>query len=756
MKTKLLFLCLVSFSLSAFSQKSYWHAVNQNDALKMNNGSSFFKDGFEPASFKLFSLNENDLASALTQTSLAKNNNSIIISVPVANGNVERFSIKETTVMEPGLQARYNTIHTYTGVGVDDDTKSITCSYNKLGFFASIRSVDENTMYLNPVNHTSKLYAVFARNKNDKSPNKLQCETAGIIASQKLAANKTAPVGNIDDGTLRTYRLALCTTGEWSLSFMTGTEITHQDSINTVLAALAVDLARANQVYETDLGIHMNLVDNEDAIIFLNPATDPFTLNNLNSKCQQTCDNNIGNDNYDIGHVLAKGSDNGNAGCIGCVCKTGSKGSGMSTYSKPLLTDYFVIDYWSHEMGHQYGANHTFTFSNEQTNAQIEPGSGSTIMGYAGITGNTDVQSHSDDLFGTASIAQISTYIKPGGGGNVCAVSTITGNHAPSANAGKDRIIPISTPFILRGSGGDADNGDHPTYIWEQIDPFESGANTYPKTTTTKGPEFRTYNYSSNKFRMFPSDTTILRGALSNKWESLSAVSRDLNFRFTVRDNHTGGGNNKSDDMKITVVNTAGPFVVTSPNTATTWVGGTTQTITWDVANTTAAPVNCSKVKIMYSVNGGKTFKVLKASTPNDGSEQITVPNVNTTKARIAVFAVGNIFFDISDTDFTISSSALAASSATVADNASAKKIFNYIVTPNPAKDFFTVVFKTASSNVAVTLTDANGKTMFSKALPSVTEGQTEKIGVQGFAKGNYFLKIKTDNDSQSAMVMVN
>ncbi len=757
MKTKLLLLCLMSFSLTAFSQKNYWHAVTQSNALKMNNGNKFFKDGFEPASFKLFSLNDNELANDLSQTTLKNNNHEIIISVPVADGKVERFSIRETSVMEPALQSKHSSIHTYTGVGVDDNTKSITCSYNKLGFFASIRSIDEETMYLNPVNNNSKLYAVFARNKNDKSPNKLQCETAGLLSKENLTANKTAPSGNIDDLTLRNYRLALCTTGEWSLTFITGTETTHEDSINSVLSALAVDLARANQVYETDLGIHMLLVADEDKIIFLNPATDPFTLSNLNSKCQQTCDNIIGNDNYDIGHVLAKGGDNGNAGCIGCVCKTGSKGSGMSTYSKPQLTDYFVIDYWAHEMGHQYGANHTFTFSNEGTNAQIEPGSGSTIMGYAGITGNTDVQPHSDDLFSTASIAQISAYIKPGGGGNACAYNTITNNgHAPTANAGKDRIIPMSTPFILRGNGGDADNGDHPSYIWEQIDAFESGANTYPKTTTTKGPEFRTFNYSSNKFRMFPSDTTILRGALSNKWESLSAVGRDLNFRFTVRDNHAGGGNNMSDDVKITVVNTAGPFVVTSPNTSTNWTGGTTQTITWDVANTTAAPVNCSKVKIMYSVNGGKTFKVLKASTPNDGSEQITVPNVNTTKARIAVFAVGNIFFDISDADFTITSSALAATATPDAEDAVAKKIFNYSVTPNPANDFFTVVFKSSSNNVAVTLTDVNGKTMFSKALPSVVEGQTERIRVQGFAKGNYFLKIKTDNGSQSATVMVN
>lgn len=756
MKKKLLFISFTFCAAGLFAQKNYWHSIMESPALKLNNGKAIFSEGFVPVSNKLFTLDENGLAGALLHSTTTKIKPGIIISVPLADGNIEKFRIEESSVMEPALQARYNSIHTFVGRGIDDASKTITCSYTKLGFHASIRSIDQETMYVNPVNNSSKLYSVFARNENDKSPNKLQCQTDEFLSSQKTTANKTAPVGNIDDGTLRTFRLALCTTGEWSLTFVKPTDQTHQDSINSVMAALAVDLARANQVYETDLGIHMNLVADEDKIIFLNPSTDPFTLSNLNSKCQQTCDNVIGNSNYDIGHVLAKGSDNGNAGCIGCVCMTGEKGSGMSTYSKPLLTDYFVIDYWTHEMGHQYGANHTFTFSSEGTNAQIEPGSGSTIMGYAGITGNTDVQDHSDDLFGAASIAQISTYIKPGGFGNTCAVSTSTGNHAPVVNAGADRIIPMSTPFILRGSASDVDQSDDMSFIWEQVDAFESGANTFPKTTTTKGPEFRTFNYSSSRYRIMPSETTILTGSIASKWESLSAVSRDLNFRFTARDNHVGGGNNKSDNVLIKVINTAGPFKVTSPNTAVTWAGGSTQTITWDVANTSAAPINCTKVKILYSTNGGQTFKVLKASTPNDGTEQLKVPNVATSNARIAVYAVGNIFFDISDVNFTITSTAgIAAANDEDADDATAVKIVGITVSPNPAKDFFNLSFNASLKNASIVLSDANGKTVFSKSLSTVVNGQIEKIPVRGIAKGNYFITVNSDKGQQTSTVMV-
>lgn len=751
MKRKLLSLFFAFLTLTAFSQKNYWKAVSENTGLTLNSGKSFFSNGFQPAAYKLFTLSENDLTADLVS---AKGNTGVIVYLPLANGTVEKFSIRSYSVMEPALQAKYADIKAFSGTGVDDPSKSVVLTFTTLGLHASIRSLDENTMYVNPLNNRSKLYAVFARNENDRSENKLKCETDEFISTQKITANKTAPVGNIDDGKLRTYRLALCTTGEFSRYLMTGSEVTTQDSINTVMASVTVDLARANQVYETDLGIHMNFVANEDTLIFLNPATDPFTTSTLNSKCQQTCDGRIGNANYDVGHVVHKDADNGNAGCIGCVCKTGSKGSGFSTYSHPDLTDYFVVDYWTHEMGHQYGANHTFTFSNEGTNAQIEPGSGSTIMGYAGITGNTDVQAHSDDVFSAASIAQISVYIKTGNG-NACPVVTTTGNHAPTANAGADRVVPMLTPFRLTGSGTDAD-GDNTSYIWEQVDAFEGGANTFPKTTTNKGPEFRAYNYSTAKVRSFPPDSTVLRGATGFKWESLSGVDRDLNFRFTVRDNHAGGGNNKSDNVLIKVTSAAGPFKITSPNTTVSWAAGTTKTITWDVANTNLAPVNCANVKIVLSTNGGKTFtQVLKANTPNDGSEQIVVPNVATNRARIAIVSVGNIFYDFSDANFTITPAGVVAASTNDADEMVAANNVSSVIKPNPAKEFFTVTFNANANNVSLVLSDANGKTMVARNLHSIVKGQTETISVHNFTKGSYFLKITTENGAQTQKVIV-
>jgi len=449
-------------------------------------------------------------------------------------------------------------------------------------------------------------------------------------------------------------------------------------------------MVRTNGIYERDFGIRMNLIANNDAIIYLNASTDPWGTE-WNIKTQQTIDAVIGNANYDIGHLVHKESsaanNNGNAGCIACVCKTwnGStnpntfvgKGGGFTSHVTPE-GDPFVVDYTTHEMGHQFGANHTFTFSTETgTASQFEPGSGSTIMGYAGITGATDVQPHSDDYFHARSVEQISDYIKSGTGGGACAVVTVTGNTAPVANAGADFIIPKATPFTLTGSATDVDAGDVLTYTWEQMNAGTSST-TNPSTTATSGPLFRSRTGSTNTSRTFPILSSVLDGTNGNQWERLAGVARTLNFRLVVRDNHAGGGNTKDDDMTVTVNGTAGPFAVTAPNTAVSWAGNSSQTITWSVNSTNIAPVSCANVKISISTDGGASFSTLVATTANDGSEAVTIPNTPTTTARIKVEAVGNIFFDISNTNFTITSgsgcgspagltsSAITTSSATV------------------------------------------------------------------------------------------
>ena len=659
-------------AVHAFAQKNYWAPVNSYEAAKLLKGKAIFSGSFQPAVYKLLALNETSFSADINNTPAEGRTdilkNGTLITIPLPDGHTEQFRIASMELMRPGLQAKFPSIRTYIGKGVDDPAKTIRCDYSPIGFHATITTAGKPSIYINPVNRGNKLYAVYARDIKDKHTGSFSCLTGTTAKEDGTLINKTTYEGNTDDGKLRVYRLALSAAGKWSQALMTGSELTTQDSINTVMASLTAYLVRANEVYETDFSIRMIFCDNEDTLIFLNPTTDPYTaFTSLNNQIQKTCDARIGDANYDIGHVLdiyaAPG--NGNAGCIGCVCKTGSKGSGATGYPDPSLLDYAVIDYWTHEMGHQYGANHTFTFNasqgifGERSTASIEPGSGTTIMGYAGITGNTDVQPHSDDYFSTASIAQVSNYVKNSLTGGKCAATTLTGDIAPVASGGNDYTIPASTPFALTGSASDADAGDVLTYTWEQIDVWDkkSNSNTYPAATTTQGPEFRSVSPSTSPVRYFPSLETILAGQTSNKWESLSSVSRTLNMRLVVRDNHPGGGQTGTDNVLLTVDGGSGPFTVTSPNTTVNWNDGDTYTVNWNVANTNAVPVNCTRVNILLSVDGGNTYPyLLKQNTDNDGSESITIPDLPaaTSTARIKVQSVGNIFFDVSDKDFSI------------------------------------------------------------------------------------------------------
>ncbi|MES2429732.1 MAG: zinc-dependent metalloprotease family protein [Bacteroidota bacterium] len=675
MGKNLLFVFTLLLCNTVFAQeKNMWKQINESSIKE-----DLFAGKYKPKAYKIFQLSEiafgDDLGNAPLEKNVRVNNSNFVLSIPDADGKINRFKLVEAPVMDPLLAEKFPNIKSYAGQGIDDPTSTIRCDFSPRGFHAMILSNDKKTVYIDPVDRVNKYYTVFERPDVIDYTKTFHCMTPATV--NEAVAN-IAPARlrrGADDGKLRTYRLALACTGEYAQYFLNGSETTDAQRKAKVLAAMVTLVTRTNAIYERDFGIRMNLVANNDAIIYLSASTDPWATE-WNTKTQTTIDAVIGNANYDIGHLVHKealaANNNGNAGCIGCVCKTGSKGSAFTSHVNPE-GDPFIVDYTTHEMGHQFGGNHTFTFSNESgTAAQYEPGSGSTIMGYAGITGTTDVQAHSDDYFHARSVEQITDYIKGSTGGG-CAVITLTGNATPVVNAGADYTIPKSTPFALTGSATDATSGDVLSYTWEQ---YNTGTRTttMPSATATTGPVFRSRPYSTSPTRVFPILSSILNGTNTNTWEKLPSVARTLAFRLTVRDNHAGGGANNTDDMSVAISSTTGPFLVTAPNTAVTFAGGTSQAITWSVNGTTGTPINCANVKISLSTDGGQTFPtVLAASTANDGTETLTIPATPTTTARIKVEAVGNIFFDISNTNFTITGptcgNPTALTSSAIGDN---------------------------------------------------------------------------------------
>ncbi|MCU7613679.1 M12 family metallo-peptidase [Chryseobacterium sp. GMJ5] len=605
---------------------------------------------------KIYQLDINGLKNALARAPKrlgSHEKSEVIISFPNSEGKMENFKVSENSNFDPQLAAKYPDIKSYVGQGLENPDSTVYFSVSPLGLSSMEIYGDKSAVFIEPYTKDLSTYVIYRKSDKKDNLNKFECTVIDVAQKGVSGTSGLTARPNADDAKLRTFRLALSSTGEYT-TYFGGTKA-------NALAAMNNTMTRVNGVFEKDFSARMVLIANNDAVIYTSASSDPYSaaaqMNNWNSQLQSTLTSVIGEANYDIGHLFGASGGGGNAGCIGCVCTNGSKGSGYTSPADAIPSgDNFDIDYVAHEMGHQFGGNHTFSYANEGTGANMEPGSGSTIMGYAGIT-SQDIQPHSDAFFHAISVQQITNNIKA----KTCPVSTSTGNSIPTANAGLDYTIPKGTPFMLTGAGTDA-NGDSLTYIWEQMDNASSsqtGASSAASATKASGPTFRSWTPQTTPVRYFPRMASVLTGATTTAGseitvEALSNVARTLNFRFTVRDNRAGGSGNNSDDAVITVNSTAGPFSVSSQNSATTYTGGTSQTVTWNVAGTTANGVNTANVDILWSTNSGTTWTTLLAGTPNDGTQAVTIPNASTTTGRIMVKGSNHIFFDVNNANITV------------------------------------------------------------------------------------------------------
>lgn len=600
---------------------------------------------------------QQQLWSAPREFTPAGRNSPLVLSLPTPEGTTERFAVRESPVLPPNLQEQYgDQIRTFIAQGIDSPASTARLDLTLQGFHAQVLSPD-GAWYIDPYIHTGArdgAHISYYKRDQDISARGgyINCLTPDVVTvdPDTRTGNSAASGSTLERSgpTLKTYDLAVSATGEY-----TGF---HGGTVSLGLSAVTTVVNRLNGIYEVDLTIRFQLVANNNLLIYTNASSDPFTNPNsaslANDQNQTSIDSVIGSANYDVGHVFHFGSNNGLAGGIGTVGQNGLKAKGFSATTSPI-NDPFTVDYVAHELGHQFGGRHTFNNCSggqgDSSSVAVEPGSGSTIMAYAGICGATNLQGNSDAMFSSLNFDQILNYTSFGPG-FTSATRTSTGNTAPSVNGGPDYVIPAGTPFELTATGSDVD-GDTLTYSWEQRD---GGGVVTLGTDPGFGPIIRVRAPSLSPTRVVPRIQNLLAGVFATG-EILPTTTRNLSFVVLARDNRAGGGGINTDNVLITSI-AGGAFVVTSFNSFTTLTGGSLQTITWNPGISTGPAVNTQFVDISMSIDGGFTYPIVLATgTPNDGSEQVQMPfDTGSNLVRFKVKGSGNIFFDINNANLTI------------------------------------------------------------------------------------------------------
>ena len=635
-----------------------------------------------PMRYSTFRLNKTSLQTILTVAPQEKytigEESEIILTIPMPDGTYQRFAIKDSPIMEDELAAKYPEIKTYIGQGIDNPTATTRFDLTPQGFHAIILS-DQGTIYVDPYAKGDTENYISYKSMDVENSDPFVClvgQTESKVNENKSSRIYTDTSNIVSNGTnLRQYRLALAGTAQYT-AFHGG--------VSQAMSAMTTTMNRVNGIYEREIAVRMIFIANNSNIIFTNTATDGYTNGDpveMLGENQEVIDNVIGTLNYDIGHVFGTiGGGGSGVAFVGVPCNSGFKAQGVSLSSNPG-GESFNIQLVAHEMGHQFGSDHTFNgnasncFGNRSQPDAYETASGSTIMAYAGICSPQNIQLSRNDYFHVRSLETIVSYMNTQG---TCSSNVSTGNAIPtvSVSGGTTFNIPKETPFSLTATGTDG-NGDILNYAWEEYTLGPAGV----PDANVNAPMFRSYLPVTSPIRFFPSLQYILNnnnvppttydcgfGQNCLTAEVLSSISRTMTFQVTARDNRANGGGVNSTMANVIVTSGSGPFKVTAQDSffAPDWSTGSRQTISWSVANTTAAPVSAANVDIFLSTDGGQTFPfILANNTPNDGSQTITVPNGTvTTQARIKVQGSGNIFFDINNVNFNIVVGTTAASAA--------------------------------------------------------------------------------------------
>ena len=763
-KNSILFALLLAGGIAS-AQQNFWQ-VQKGASTATENVIPRLHD---PSEATKMHLNYNQLIDYLTQTQAR--NTSLSLKFPDDKGNFNTYKIVEESNFHPDLQAKYSEIRSYTGYNVENPAERINFSISpQFGLYGSINGNGKNIL-IDTYTNDHSTYLVYDKSKLLGDRSKFTCNVdhdhiedgLGIDNLDFSSIENTIAQRNlVNDSKLRTFRLAITTTTEYSNFIISRAGLTTgtvEQQKAAVLAAVNLSLTRINGVLKNEVGIHFQLVPNTDQLFFIEEDTfNATSASQMLSENIAVTNRIIGTDNYDMGHLFFKvdsADDSNGLASVSSICMNSSKAGGVTGTVTPI-GDPFDIDFTAHEIGHQLGAHHTQNNScNRSSSTAVEPGSGSTIMAYTGIC-SPNVQSNSDAYYHQISLYQMNSILSQSAYN--CGVNTTFDNVAPViSNTKISYNIPHSTAFALTLNATDANN-DTLTYSWEQYD-TTVGEKMPPVSGNTKGPMFRSLSPSTSPTRFFPKMDKILADQIvfatntysnfnltRNNWEVVPNNARNLTFSGTVRDNNPNVGQTASKNFLVSL-KAVGPFKVTSLTTRETWNVGDEKTITWDVAGTNANTINTQNVKILISTDAGETWDyTLVESTPNNGSYTFTVPRGigETTNARIMIRPVDNIYLAVNKTNFTINSP-LAVGDV--------NKLEVITITPNPSNGEVNIAFNKDFNNTIIYVNDMTGKQVYN--FNSTSKSKSHKLSLNHLTNGVYIVTVKADGEQFSKKLII-
>lgn len=603
------------------------------------------------------------------------------LDLPTAEGQFMRFQAFESSLMQPALAKKFPTIKTYKIFGLEQPELSGVVDIGPRGFHAMVKGpqgsyyIDPDLLAFKKTQAIPESYFLF----EGKKTNDFECHVGHKNSSQddKLELDGSLQLQSKtvqykqNGANLRNYRIAVSTTGEYTAAVSNANPVTQEaQAREQTQAAIVTAISRVNEIFQRDLAINLELVNNNDQLILINdqdncvpdvqndycgPYADITTGEQYITAVINQINNIIGPENYDVGHLFT--INGGGLAFLQAVCGDSKAGGVTGVGAGAIETDFFYVDFVAHELGHQFGGNHTFNANsgacngNRNSGTAWEPGSGSTIMAYAGICAPQDLQSFSDDYFHGGSIEEILDFVDSQQG--ACFNAASTGDNPPSASAGINYNIPAHTPFFLSATANDID-GDILFYNWEQIDTGTS-SDTLEKMNTDNGsrPLFRSYLPVTDARRFFPNFDDVLDNT-SSIGETYPSTSRALDFRVTVRSNNYGSD---YDDMRVNVIDTGKAFSINDPEAASFHIQASNMFVLWDKADTHKEPINCTHVNILFNENDSSTFDEyipLVSNTENDGEHIVTLPNITSSQGRILIQCSDNIFYNVNPAPFNL------------------------------------------------------------------------------------------------------